>query len=61
MSTTAITQTWRNDPAKGQRRIWELQLTVGGVDLTGDEIAALEPVVAATETFADLLPKAGMP
>ena len=58
MSTTAITQTWRNDPAKGQRRTWELQLTVTGDDLTGDEIAALEPVVVAIETFAALLPKA---
>ena len=58
MSTTAITQTWRNEPANGQRRIWTVQLTVTGVDLTGDEIAALEPVVAAIETFAGLLPEA---
>jgi hypothetical protein len=55
VSTTAISQTWRNDPSKGQRRTWQVQLTVTGTGVTADEIAAIEPIAAAIEGFAAVL------
>ncbi len=54
-STTTVSQTWRNEPRHGDRRTWQVNLQVTGVDLTADEIAAIQPVVEAVERFLDLL------
>jgi hypothetical protein len=52
VSTTTISQHWDNQPGQ---RTWHVTLAVSGDDLSGDEIAAIEPVAAAIETYAALL------
>lgn len=56
MSLSTISQRWSSDQDNPPwHRVWSVQLTVSAKDMTADEIAALEPVVAAIETYAALL------
>lgn len=53
MSRTVVHQTWRN--REMHRRTWTINLYVTVDDLTADETAALEPVIAAIETYTATL------